>query len=409
MKGRWTILALLCAAVLVYTLDRALLGVLAIPIQEETGISDIQFGVLNSAVFWAYAVCVPFAGLIGDRFDRRKIVAISIAVWSLMTVLAGFSCGFWTLLALVSVGITVPQTLYSPSANALIARVYRDSQATAMGFHQAAFYTGWLVSGSAVAALLACVGGWRSAYFCFGAAGVALGIVFAWRSRRVSLGESAAPAAAPIAWREALKAYFGCPSVLLAAIGYVSFVFVGFGYSAWGPKFVAEKFAVSPALAGSGVMFWHYAAAFAAILVVGAVTDRCISRWPKFRLLLQSAVLVLTAPVLVVFGQTSAIAVVWASAAVFGVLRGLFEANSYLSIFDVIPERYRSSAIGFTDVLAGLVGSLAPMLLGVLSEAYGSRGIEVGFAVFGGLLVLAAAALTVSVLFTFEKDRRRVS
>ena len=155
MKGKWTILALLCAAVLVYTLDRALLGVLAIPIQDETGISDIQFGVLNSAVFWAYAVCVPFAGLIGDRFDRRKIVAISIAVWSLMTVLAGFSCGFWTLLALVSVGITVPQTLYSPSANALIARVYRDSQATAMGFHQAAFYTGWLVSGSAVAALLA--------------------------------------------------------------------------------------------------------------------------------------------------------------------------------------------------------------------------------------------------------------
>ena len=35
----------------------------------------------------------------------------------------------------------------------------------------------------------------------------------------------------------------------------------------------AEKFGISPSEAGTGVMFWHYAASFAAILVTGIVTD----------------------------------------------------------------------------------------------------------------------------------------
>ena len=407
MKSKWSLLVFLCMAVVLYTVDRALLGVLAIPIQRDTGITDIEFGMLNSAVYWVYAVCVPFAGLLGDRFDRKKMVAFSLIVWSLMAGLAGLACGFWSLFVLVSVAMTVPQTLYSPSANALIATMYRGKQATAMGFHQAAFYAGWFVSGAAAAALVALFGSWRVAYWVFGAFGVALGLVFCVHMRTVSVGGVEENRGA-CNWRVSLKAYFGCPSAILAAVGYVSFVFVGVGYSAWGPKFVAKKFSVSPGVAGAGVMFWHYAAALAAILVAGYVTDRYVARWPRFRLALQCAVLLLTAPVLVAFGCSSALVVVWVAASAFGVLRGFFEANSYLSIFDVMPDGCRSSAIGFTDVLAGVFGSFSPMLLGLLSERYGQRGLELGFAGFGILLVFAAVAISISLFATFGKDRRAV-
>ena len=62
MFGKWCSLAFLCGMFFVYTVDRALLGLLAIPIQTETGMSDLRFGILNSAVFWTYAAAVPFAG-----------------------------------------------------------------------------------------------------------------------------------------------------------------------------------------------------------------------------------------------------------------------------------------------------------------------------------------------------------
>ena len=128
-RGRWTMLAFLCGIFFVYTVDRALLGLLAIPIQQETGISDVQFGILNSAVFWTYAAVVPFAGLAGDRFPRGKVIGVATIAWSLMTIVAGFAGGFWSLAILVSFAITMPQTLYGPAANALIAQKHEIGRA----------------------------------------------------------------------------------------------------------------------------------------------------------------------------------------------------------------------------------------------------------------------------------------
>lgn len=167
--GKWSTLAFLCGIFVVYTIDRALLGVLAIQIQETTGVSDVQFGFLNSAVFWTYALCVPFAGLVGDRFDRRKIIALAAIAWSAMTLCAGFANGFWSLLLLVSFAVTVPQTFYGPSVNALIASLHKETRTIALGCHQAAFYSGWFLSGFAVAGILTILGTWRAAYFIFGA------------------------------------------------------------------------------------------------------------------------------------------------------------------------------------------------------------------------------------------------
>ena len=111
MKNKWILLAFLCATFVLYTVDRALLGLLAISIQRDTGITDVQFGVLNAAVFWTYAALVPFAGYIGDCFNRVRLIGFASLVWSVMTVLAGFADGFWSLLLVVSVAVTAPQTL----------------------------------------------------------------------------------------------------------------------------------------------------------------------------------------------------------------------------------------------------------------------------------------------------------
>jgi MFS family permease len=406
MKNKWGLLAFLCGTFFVYTIDRALLGLLAIPIQEETGISDLQFGILNSAVFWTYAAIVPFAGLAGDRFDRRKVIGAALVAWSLMSVIAGFAQGFWSIFLLVSVAITVPQTLYGPAANALIASRHVETRTVALSFHQAAFYIGWFASGSAAALALSFLGTWRAAYWIFGALGLLMGAWFlVFQSGGSSGSDAGGGCVRKVSFRESLKAFFCCPSALLAASGYVAIVFVGFGYSAWGPKFVAQKFSLSPSLAGTGVMFWHFAAALAAIVAAGFVTDRAVRRWPRFRLAMQSAALLAAAPMLSIFGLGSSLSAVWFAAAAYGFMRGLFEANAFTSIFDVVSSRHRAGAVGFLNVIAGLTGSLAPMILGWLSQTKGLRGLETGFAAMGAVLAVAALLLCASAIFTFKKDR----
>lgn len=408
-KGKWTLLAFLCGIFFVYTVDRSLLGILAIPIQSETGISDTQFGVLNAAVFWTYAAIVPFSGIVGDRFSRVRLIGIAALAWSAMTLAAGFACGFWSLLALVSFAVTAPQTLYGPSALALIASRHRETRSTAFSCHQAAYYTGWFVSGAAVALCLSLFGSWRSAYFVFGGIGLAAAAaflaVFAHDGSAPSAsGATAAPAARP-RLSQSFAAFFGCPSALLAASGYVAMSFASFGYSVWAPKFAAVKFSIDPGRAGAGTMFWHYAAALVAIIVAGFATDACVRRWPRFRLALQSCVLLLAAPMLAAFGFAGSAAAAFAAAAAFGVMRGLFEANAFASLFDVVPGANRAAAVGFLNVIAGLVGSTAPILLGRLSDKMGMRGFELGFAVLGASLAAAAALMAFSCLFTFRRDR----
>ena len=412
MKGKWTVLAFLCAIFVTYTVDRALLGILAKPIQDELGLTNGQLGILSAAVFWTYAICVPFSGLAGDRFDRAKLIGLAAVAWSAMTLLAGFASGFWSLFVLFSIAICAPQTLYGPSANALVSEYHRETRTIALSCHQAAYYTGWFVSGAAVAGVLALFGSWRAAFFVCGSVGLVLGAAFLrWqrgggKDGRRGTEDVAARTGKP-AVRQSLRAFFGCKTALLVSVCYVTQVFVGYGYSVWGPKFIAQKFAVSTARAGTGVMFWHYAAAFAAIVVAGFATDRFVKRWPRFRLLLSAGAVVGTVPALVLFGTSGTLAVVWTSAALLGAMLGVIGANQFTIIFDVVPAAYRSGALGFLNVTAGLLGSLSPILLGALSQRHGVSGFERGFAAMAGVEGLALVALAAAAVLTFNRERIR--
>ena len=405
MRGKWAMLLALCVLFAIYTVDRALLGLLAIPIQEETGMSNVRFGMLNSAIFWTYALVAPFAGLAGDRFNRARLIGLAAITWSLMAFLAGFAGGFWSLLLLVSFAVVVPQTLYSPTASAFIASIHKETRTIAMSCHQAAFYTGWFVSGAAVAGVVALFGTWRAAFFSLGVLGMLAGVAFlVVAGRNAGETHAALPADKP-SIRDSLLAFWGCKSALLAGVGYVAVVFVSCGYCAWGPKFIADKFSISASEAGTGVMFWHYASSFASILVAGLVTDRLVGRYPRFRLVMAISAFVLAIPFLMLFAFGTTLSASFAGAALLGSMLGVFGANQFTNLFDVIPSAYRSGAIGFLNIAAGLVGSLSPMMLGALSQRGGQGGFERGFALMGVALVVPVVCFLISYFVTFNKDR----
>lgn len=410
MKGayKWFLLALLSCAFFFHQADRALFGLLTIPIQADLKLTDVQIGWINTTLSWTLAAMTVVAGFLGDRFSRKWIITCSLIAWSLMTVCMGFIGGFVGALFFRSIATGVGESFYAPSAYALIAVHHTKTRSLALSIHQAALYIGLMVSGLIVAWALGFLGSWRHVFVAFGAAGALLGVFFIWGLREGDGGQPAPRPVAPSA-REplaaGLRAYFCNPSALCATAGFVAIVFVNNAYLFWAPKFAAQKFALDVGLAGKGVMLWHHLLAFGAILLGGVVTDRFVARMPRFRLGFQILALVLGAPMLVWIGLAPSFTAMLVAAAAYGVFRGFFEVNTHASLFDVIAPKYRSTAVGLLNMIAFFFGGLSGVVMGWLSQKWGVRGFEFGFGLMAASYVLAAALMLFSFLFTFRRNR----
>ena len=392
---KWVTLAFLCCAFFFYMTDRQLFGLLIPLIQADTGLNKVQIGLIDTALYWVLALMMPISGFAGDRFARTRIISLSIIGWGALTMLTGCVGGLVGFILLRAVVFTAVQTFYGPSAYALMADEHTTTRATAVSLHQAAMYTGMFTSGALVAVILAHFGSWRWVYYLFGAGTIAVGVAFTavyWRDGTRS-------SAAKKSLVQGMKSFFGNPAALCAGSGYLALIFAANACMSWAPTFVAEKFNLDMGTVGKGVMFGPNLAAMIAVIGAGFLSDFAARRYPRFRLVLQSAALLFGAPLFVVFGFSPSVGVCWVMLTGWGVARGLFQSNTFPSLFDVVPAENRASAVGFVNVFAYAVGALAPLVFGFLSHRWGVRGFEIGFSALAVLLVFAAGLL----LFSYKK------
>ena len=418
---KWAMLALLSGAFFFHQADRAIFGLLTIPIQDELGLSDVQIGWINTVLSWTLAGMAFIAGPAGDRFSRKWIITLSLIAWSSMTFMMGFVGdwriggvfipAFFVVMFFRSIATGVGESFYGPCYVPLIAAFHKETRSIALSIHQGALYVGLMTSGILTAWALGVLGTWRHVFMAFGAAGFALGISFIWLLRDAD----AATSQPPLARHQAQGTkhnpfagflyFFKCPSAWCAMAGFVAIVFVNNAYLFWAPKFMAQKFGISVGAAGAQTMLWHHLFAFVAIIAGGVVTDRFVKRFPRFRLAFQVLALLCGAPCLVLTGFAPAATAMIAMSAAYGIFRGFFEVNTHASLFDVIPSAYRSTAVGLFTVFAFFFGGLSGVVMGALSQKYGVRGFEIGFALMGGAYVLAAGIMAISLFRTFRHDR----
>ncbi|MEO5640830.1 MAG: MFS transporter [Sphingomicrobium sp.] len=124
-------------------IDRTILTLMVKPIRATLQISDVQISLLHGL---AFALFYTFLGIpIGRLIDRRKrttIVAVGIAVWSIMTALCGLSNSFaWMFAARIGVGIG--EAALSPAAYSMLADYFSGKRLVrALSFYQSAVYLG---------------------------------------------------------------------------------------------------------------------------------------------------------------------------------------------------------------------------------------------------------------------------
>jgi predicted MFS family arabinose efflux permease len=166
--------------VVVYTfnfIDRQILAILLPAIQAEFGISDSILGFLAGSAFALFyaTLGIPIA-LLADRWNRRNLIAIAVAVWSGMTALSGAAANV-TQLALARIGVGVGEAGCSPPAHSMISDLYPPAQrSTAMGIFTLGISAGIMIAYLAGGWVAENVG-WREAFFIVGIPGIVLALL----------------------------------------------------------------------------------------------------------------------------------------------------------------------------------------------------------------------------------------
>ena len=405
---KWEVILLLWVAYFLNQGDRQVFNTVLPHIQAFLGASDATMGLISTCFNVVFACTAPFAGFFADRISRKKIIVFSVALFSVATMFTGLANTVVLMILLRSISTGMGEAMFGPTYPAIIAAWHGpQTRARAMSLHQTAYYVGVITSGF-LAGLIADKFGWQYAFFIFGGVGVFFTFILSWRlvSAPAQKETVATPAADKPSFFEALGAIFRVPTAVCLIFGFTCLIFVLTGYLTWMPKFLMTQFSLSGASAGLNSMLWTHAAAFVGVLLAGSLSDKVAAGrgGAKNRLLLQAVGLLLAAPCIVLMGLGTKLVVVYAALAGFGFFRAFFDANTYSILYDVIPVRYHSSSSSVLQMFGFGMGSLAPLILGILSPRLG---LSMGIALLGIVWVVAAVVLLIARSFFFDRDAKK--
>ncbi len=386
------------------------------PIKGEMGLSDEQLGIVGASFMWVYAAAAPLAGMVGDRFKRKTLILGGLIFWSLITVATAFSKNYTHLVicrALEGFG----EAFYFPASMALVSDYHgHDTRSRAMAIHQSSVYAGTIAGGS-VAGIMADYYSWRSSFYLFGWFGVLLGLALlfflkepqrgqaegAGRLERLDLlAEIKAILRRPLA-RALIPAYIGAGLVTivfvkttmgralimasLAAIGVLALVrtpmvrililvFVGANFVAmifltWMPTYLNRTFQMSLSMSGVSATIYLQIASVLGVITGGILADRLRRKQAGGRMMTQALGLFAGVPFIFLTGWTLSIPALVLAMIGFGYFKGMYDANIWASLHDVVRPERRATAVGVMNAIGWLGGGAGAWLIGVAAPVFG--------------------------------------
>ncbi|MDB5719431.1 MAG: transporter [Alphaproteobacteria bacterium] len=245
--GGGRVLVILLLAYIFNFIDRQIVGVLAVPIKAELGISDTQIGLMIGLAFALFytGLGIPIAWL-ADRGSRVRIIAISLGLWSLFTALCGFTRNFPQLF-LARMGVGVGEAGGVAPSYSLIADYFPPEQRA----RALAFFSFGIPIGSAIGLYLggwiAQAVNWRSAFMVVGFAGLLIVPLVAFGIKEPVRGghDSGASGVAPPPLRRTLALLLSKPSFWLLSLGAACSSIMGYGLFAWLPSLFVRSYKMS--------------------------------------------------------------------------------------------------------------------------------------------------------------------
>jgi MFS family permease len=183
--------------------------------------------------------------------------------------------------------------------------------------------------------------------------------------------------------------------------------FVAVVLLSWMPKFLFDRFGMSLAMAGLTATLFVQLASMCAAPLGGWLADAARRRTPRGRMLVQMIGVLGGAPFVALCGLTSSVTVVIIALTVWGFFKGLYDANIFAAVFDVVGPEHRGTAAGLMNAVGWLAGGgSAPLVIGVIAQRH-SLGLAIALA--STVYIAAGLLLLIGIVFFVKRDSRRLN
>jgi len=370
-RHRHYVLFMVTLVYVVNYLDRQILAILLPLIKSEFRVSDSALGLLAGPAFAViYATLgIPLA-FVADRINRRNIIAGSMALFSLMTVVCNFATSF-THLLLARFGTGIGEAGTGPSINSIIADLYPPQQrATALAVYSAGLNIGLLLAffgGGWIAQHY----GWRAAFLVSGLPGLALVILFLLTVEEPRRGHSdglADEADAPGLVTTA-KFLWSQRSFRFIALGTSLSSFGGYAAIAFVPSFLARSHGMSPAQIGFLLAVTTGVLGFIGTALSGVIADRVGKVDLGRTMLVPVFATLIGTPFAPVFYLSPSLTWTIAALCVPSLLGAAYLGPAYAATQGLVPLRMRATAAAILLFVLNMIGlGLGPQTVGILSD-----------------------------------------
>ena len=368
--------------------DRYVLPAILPKIQQDLGLNNTELGLLGSSFLLVYALATLPIGIWADRGIRKNIVALCVGIWSVATMLAGFTRNFIQLFSLRAV-LGIGEAGYGPASLSLLGDLFPKGQ---RGRILSYWSSGTLIGaaiGFTLGGLVAQAFGWRWAFYLVGIPGL-IAAFLAWRLSEPERGafdhdeaegvlEAGIPEEeedVPVVhgslgnnFRSAVKHLLKIPTYWTLVAGLVFSFFTIGGTSFWLPTYFVDTFKLSVARAGaiSGAVL--VCSGLVGTLLGGWLADAAQRRRPEGRLFVAMLGFLLGAPLVLIALFLHSLPLFLAVFILAGIALNFCTGPLNAVIQDVIRPDLRATAVGLSLLLAHLLGdAAAPTIIGALAD-----------------------------------------
>lgn len=369
LSGAWRVVAFLFFIGILNYLDRSMITTMRESIVTAIPMSDAQFGLLTSIFLWVYGILSPFAGYLADRFNRSRVIIISLFIWSGVTFLTAFAKTYEQLLITRAL-MGISEACFVPAGLALIMDYHKGStRSTATGINIAGMMTG---------SSLGFIGGWiaehhhwSDAFGIFGIVGVFYAFVLSFvlkdppRSdgKEIFINEEN-----PISFRNGMKSLLSNRSFILLLIfwglsGMVSWIVMG-----WLPTYYQQHFNLSQTMAGLYATGYLYPAAFIGLLLGGFLADRWSKTNSRGRIYIPVIGLCIAAPTIFWAGSTPMVYIAVICFFLYALTQKFSDTNLMPVLCMIADKRYRATGYGILNLFSTVIGGIGIYVGGYLRD-----------------------------------------
>jgi predicted MFS family arabinose efflux permease len=369
--GRGWTLGMLTSIYLVNFIDRQMLPILLPQVKAEFGLSDSALGLLVGpafALFYA-TLGLPLA-LLADRVDRRRLIAISLALFSAMTIACGLVTQFWQL-AIARVLTGVGEAGTGPASQTMITDLYPPQRrARAQAVYATGANLGVLVAFAAGGAI-AQAWGWRTAFAVAGVPGLVIALVLLATVRNPPRGAHDGVAAKVEAARlgAVARQLWRSRAFLWTAFGACTTCFTAYSLSGFFPLFLSRSHGLSAREIGLAMALLFGVSGGLATYLAGVLSDRLGRRDVRWYSWVPALAALAPLPLVPVCFLAQDIGLTLAAAIVPLSLTAAFIGPTITLVQQLVPVGSRATAVAILILIDNVIGlGLGPQFVGIASD-----------------------------------------